>query len=352
MITNPILMQVLQGAMQPQGYVGTPGIVPNDPGMMGGMGSSPFAGNMAEMTKQPQKPDFGQKLNSALQNPMTQFGLNLLANSGPSTQPRGFGQILGQAGLQTMQTQQRQSMNDLQRRLFESQIGLSEARAQQAMEPDSANTNVQSTFRGQNGNMFIVTRNGEVKDTGVQFSESLRTITRPDGSVVLVDDTRGAADEPRVVVSPEEAVEGASTRVGAETEARETAQVDVQSRQEARKELDRISEAESANREMLDRLKRGDFQTGPVIGQFPAVQTPGQEFDVFSGQGVIDAIGQATFGALSEGEREFLTTTVPSRDKTEEANIRIIERRLRILERARKRAEAKIQPDAGFEIVD
>ena len=78
-------------------------------------------------------------------------------------------------------------------------------------------------------------------------------------------------------------------------------------------------------------MENDEFDTGPIVGRFPALTTEGQEFAVFSGEGIIDKISSATFGQLSEGEREFLQSTVPSRDKTEEANKRIIERRIQIL---------------------
>jgi hypothetical protein len=50
------------------------------------------------------------------------LGLNLLANSGPSTTPKSFGQIVGQSALQAQQVAQQTQMNALQRQLLGVQI--------------------------------------------------------------------------------------------------------------------------------------------------------------------------------------------------------------------------------------
>jgi len=49
-------------------------------------------------------------------------GLNILANSGPSTVPRSFGQIVGQSALQAQQVAQQSQTNALQRQLMAMQI--------------------------------------------------------------------------------------------------------------------------------------------------------------------------------------------------------------------------------------
>jgi hypothetical protein len=50
------------------------------------------------------------------------LGLNLLANSGPSTTPHSFGQIVGQSALQAQQVAQQTQTNALQRQLMAMQI--------------------------------------------------------------------------------------------------------------------------------------------------------------------------------------------------------------------------------------
>jgi len=50
------------------------------------------------------------------------LGLNLLANSGPSTTPHSFGQILGQSALDAQKISQQTQLNALQRQLMAMQI--------------------------------------------------------------------------------------------------------------------------------------------------------------------------------------------------------------------------------------
>ena len=63
--------------------------------------------------------------------------------------------------------------------------------AMEAMTPDATNRNVQSTFRGDNGNMWLVTRDGRTVDTEVPFSTNVQLIEGADGSVSAIDKTTG-----------------------------------------------------------------------------------------------------------------------------------------------------------------
>lgn len=92
-------------------------------------------------------------------------------------------------------------------RLAAAQIRNLDARSEQGGSPGS--TNVQSTFKGSNGNMFIVKRNGEVVDTGVAFNERINFFELEDGSVVGVDSSTG--ERIGTPITPAEAAE-ASTR--------------------------------------------------------------------------------------------------------------------------------------------
>jgi hypothetical protein len=95
--------------------------------------------------------------------------------------------------------------------------------------------------------------------------------------------------------------------------------------------------------DVLNRFKRGDFQTGPVAGFGPALTTAGQDLESYIGEDVLQRLSQATFGALSEGERDFLRRSGMNRQNTEAANISILERRLTSLENAKRIAQQRLE---------
>jgi hypothetical protein len=178
--------------------------------------------------QQPQGTGFFDKASGMFKqaqlDPMFQMGLSLLANSRPSLKPQSFAGNLGMAGLQTIGMQQQQKMDDVKRKLLEAQAGLYKSREGQGLNPTAGNVqstfrgengnmwyitragetkdtagqslnptagNVQSTFRGENGNMWYITRAGETKDTGVPFSENVELVTQADKSVLAIDRTTG-----------------------------------------------------------------------------------------------------------------------------------------------------------------
>ena len=88
---------------------------------------------------------------------------------------------------------------------------------------------------------------------------------------------------------------------------------EVTARTEAEQNLpqqsDEVARFSREGEEFIRKLESGELDTGFFIGQFPAVTTDAQLFEVFSGDQVLEKISSATFGALSEGEREFLRST-------------------------------------------
>lgn len=164
---------------------------------------------------------FGAKLGQALNSPLGVLGMNLLAQSGPSLTPRGPADIIGQAGLATQANLSAQQKMALDRRLIESRIGVNKAAALQSGNPTA--NNVQTTFKGENGNMHIVTRAGEVKDTGVAFNSNVQFFEQDDGTVIGVNKSTG--DRIGTVISPQEAA-AASTRKK-QTEKQQTLPTDI-----------------------------------------------------------------------------------------------------------------------------
>jgi hypothetical protein len=136
----------------------------------------------------------------------------------------------------------------------------------------------------------------------------------------------------------------AASRIAGDEEratARAAARVKVES--EVPSDIATLDEQIRKTTDVLNRFKRGDFQTGPIAGFGPAVTTAGQDLESYIGEDVLQRLSQATFGALSEGERDFLRRSGMNRQNTEAANISILERRLTSLENAKRIAQQRLE---------
>ena len=262
--------------------------------------------------------------------------MNLLAQQGFSTMPSSPFRVIGQAGLATAENQRLQRRDNLQTRLLESQIGLNEARSAQGPNPTAGN--VQSTFKGENGNMHIITRDGRVQDTGVPFNNNLQLLEQADGSVVAVD--RSTGQQVGTPVTPDQARDAAQTAA----QTRE----DVAAGQGGTEMGILRLETQLGNiDQVLADLRSGDLKTGFFQGRASGLSTEGQRMTTLSGKNVIDLISSATFGQLSEGERRFLESTTFNLLNTEERNIEQIEEFRRITEKALELERRRLQRLGG-----
>lgn len=111
------------------------GIMPGEIGGMPIMGGPKVAGmplgkpSVAGASKPAGKQGFVNKLEDALGTGLLPLGLQLLANSGPSTTPTSFGQVLGKSLMGAQQQQQQQLMSRFQRDMLERQYGLDKRKA-------------------------------------------------------------------------------------------------------------------------------------------------------------------------------------------------------------------------------
>jgi len=144
----------------------------------GQRGVNPNAPDPRPIAQKPPNP-----LDQFLGSPGGSLLVNLLSQSGFSPVPQSQVGALGRGLLQTQQQGQQRQRAGLEDELLRSRIGLNRA---QATGGGATANNVQTTFKGANGNMHIVTRNGRVKDTGVEFNENVKFFTQPDGSVIGV----------------------------------------------------------------------------------------------------------------------------------------------------------------------
>lgn len=115
-------MSLLPGAFDPMSVLmgGGPSWLPQ------GTRSNPFGATQAPRP---------QGLRGLLSDP--NLALSLLANSGPSAQPRSFGQILGQSALQAQQMGQEREDSEFKRRYMEAQMQAMQKPAETMKQPSS-----------------------------------------------------------------------------------------------------------------------------------------------------------------------------------------------------------------------
>ncbi len=158
----------------------------------------------------PIKQSFGDKLGNTLNSPITQLGLNLLANSGPSLAPQSFGSALGAAGLATQQQQQQFASNQLANQLLEARAGLSNAQANALTNPraplptaDPASVRTFKYFESL----------GDPKNPDVFTEAQKRFLTTLRGQDVIDLPGEGLVNpDTREVVVPEEDLAAATTK--------------------------------------------------------------------------------------------------------------------------------------------
>lgn len=259
---------------------------------------------------------FNQRLLGALQSPGFQFGLNLLANSGPSLQPVGFGQAVGRAGQQTIQQQSAQRLQELQERLIQARM----------QPPQNTSGNVQSQFITDEGKLGFLRRDGTPVVTNINVRDSFSIETLPDNSKVAVNKSNPEQTIP--VVSSEAAQQATVQGAVAEREAEQTAAAP-ETLQAASARANEISDIKSSVNDLLSEV--GITTTGPLgaVLRF----APGSDArDFFAQKERIvsflsldkinelkaqSATGATGLGAVNEREFDALSNSVTNLDQAQ-----------------------------------
>lgn len=104
------------------------------------------------------------------------------------------------------------------------------------------------------------------------------------------------------------------------------------------KDLNIIDDEILRTQRILTEFQNGKYQTGPFLGGLSTkYTTAGQDLAREAGKDVLKGISEATFGALSEGEREFIKTLGINPNSSEESNINLLTQRLQELQRTKQR---------------
>jgi len=266
-----------------------------------------------------------------------------LAQSGYSTTPDSPLGAVGRAGIMTQKQQRQGKLDALQKQLIEAQIGRLGREADPTLNPQRRVHSAQPLDNGNIGYLDAFT--GEVVDTGVKSGQRAQVIDVPGKGQFIFDPIQRSMTE----VATESVVqEGLGGRKGAEADATRAASARDELPAQIAKDEEQILEAQK----FLGMLERGEVSTGPIVGNLPPLTTNSQLFEAFSGKNIIASISEATFGSLSEGEREFIRTVNPNRKNTEEANMDIIRRKVEILERAVTRQKQKLSGVSNQNVID
>jgi hypothetical protein len=219
-----------------------------------------------------------------------------------------------------------------------------------------AGGNVQSTFTGDNGNIHIVTRDGQVSDTGFQESSNVQLVEQADGSVVAVD--RRTGQSIGTPVSPAQAGAASDRQTEVLTERagdRAQAVADVGSVEDRSGKIDEAEQFIGRLERTRDDLISGRVETGPIAGRFPALSSAAQRFEEIAKTGVLNDLASGNFGQLNTSELQFVEDLNIRRTKNEDVNIDQIDRLIEIMRAvvARNRGEvSRIEGGDAPQVLD
>lgn len=319
----------------------------------------------------PQEPAQPSALQKFLSNPMM---LNILAQQGYSTTP-GPGPlgVIGRAGLATQQQKQIGEQLNLQNELLRARIGLADRKASEgATESPFSKINLSdftiesSQKYQQSGNVGdLVFRDQPATDPAAvkefeyfkqlspeQQKQYLNVRRRP-GFENIAGHGAGPIDplsgQVEVSVSESTIQDGLRDRASAQNEGT-NARTD---RRALPANIAKYDQQIERAKGFIKAFENGMLDSGPIIdGKIAAFTPVGQDFAAFAGENVLNLISSATFGQLSEGEREFLRRISFSLEKDEDINVQDLERFIEVLEKSRDIETAELNRMQQTEGVD
>ncbi len=299
-------------------------------------------------------------LAAARQQGLLSFGASLLANSGPQPGPRiGTGAAIGQALQAGQGAYQGGIDNQLQQMLLMSKIQESKNGGRQTQDPalvaeykfaqangftgsfqqyiDSKQSPQQPPSAIQEAQYFAKLTPVQQK----QYLEVKRAAPTPfqqtdqGGATGAFDQRTGGFT---AQVAPEQNQAAAAALKSAEAAGGVAGKVDAERAATFQQDIGVIDDEILRTQRLLTEFQQGKYQTGPILG--PAATkftTAGQDLSREQGKDVLKNISQATFGALSEGERQFLKGIGIDPIKNEESNIAYLNEKFTVLQKAKQR---------------
>lgn len=216
------------------------------------------------------------------------------------------------------------------------------------------NAGVQSTFVGKNGNLWLVGRDGQVRDSGTPVSQFAQKPVEAAGGLYSYDPGRGALTGQ--IATAEQQIGAAASKAGAQQSAKEAATTAAIPQQTAAKTQgersavfidEGLRAADSMpviNRalELLDSVKTGGIDAAKLAATnfFGVTGADEAELSNNLGKAVLSQL-RATFGAqFTEREGARLQQIEAGFGKSTEGNKRLLQQTKQIVERAARRGIA------------
>ena len=288
-------------------------------------------------------------LDAFLGKPGGMMLMNLLAQQGYSPMPQSKLGAVGRAALMTSQQQAGQSQAEAKRKLMEAQ-GKYYSERGASLGAGGESPSAVREFEFFEG----LSEEEKRRYLAVKRAQQLENV--PGAGLGSVNPLTNELEN----ITPESTIVGGiGTRAGAAEAGKQKAVTGAIAERDVEKLKTTVPEDIASTeafirdgREIIADLESGKLKTGVIRGQFPALTDEEQLFEVFSGAQILQQISSVTLGALSKGEMDFLKTTVSSRTKNKDANIKIIQRKIDIIEAANKRALAKIGQSSAQQRID
>lgn len=368
------------------GYPGTPPFNPAGTGVPGGtntpfpigVGGDPGVDPMGGMIT----PEMQQ---AAKRQGLLSFGASLLQASAPRTGPRvGLGAALGDAILAGQQGRQGSLDNELQRMLLvaklqETKNGGPKVREYQFAKQNGFTGTYQEFLQiGQGGignfnpgdytpeSFAKFQQTGNTADlqryvapsnptSAIQEAEYFAKLTpeqqkqylevkraqatpfvqaEQGGATGAFDRRSGSFTQQ---VAPEQNQAAAAALKAAEAGGATAGKLDTERAATFQQDLNVIDDEILRTQRLLTEFQGGKYQTGPIAGRLPSLRDAAQNLEREQGRDVLKNISAATFGALSEGEREFLKGIGIDPNRNEGSNISYLEEKLSTLQKAKQR---------------
>lgn len=179
---------------------------------------------------------------------------------------------------------------------------------------------------------------------GAPYTQSVQMVGgAPTG--VQFDRTGQTAPTQTPLNTPQGEIDAAVARALAEERAKSSGavagKVDAERAATFQQDLGVIDDEILRTQRILTEFQQGKYQTGPLAGRLPNISDSAQNLEREQGRDVLKNISSATFGALSEGERQFLKGIGIDPSKNEGSNISYLEERLSSLQKAKQRLQSR-----------
>lgn len=300
---------------------------------------------------------------AARQRALMAMGASLLSGSGPSPVRRGTGELIGNALMTGAQAQDQSLQNALQAMLLKSKMQPKRSKLQEEYEYARAQgykgsiddwkrvSSIEAKDPASIQEYDLARSQGYTGTFRQWVEERAKATVGTPFTPMIVGGVPGFGNRQDATFTPSGTLPGETNAAAQikEAEARAAELAKAQAGRDAtfQDDINVIDDEILRTQRLLTEFKAGKYQTGPLAGRLPNWRTASQDLQREQGKDVIKAISSATFGALSEGERQFLRELGISENASEESNVNMLTERLEKLQRTKDRLQTRSRLGVG-----